>query len=168
MRVLHEDERCIRSDWVRVEWMCVGAGSRRRMRLTARRNLLQESTSIARVEVPRQTAKPALQGSSHLLEPQAVSHRPARRIRTLRRAVSLVCATQDTRGLMAGHAKLAAPGRTRTRLAPAHALHASPVSIPRRCRSPSSPFCCLYITLFYSIFTCLYQSLALSAGVRVD
>ena len=141
VRVLQEDERCIRSDWVRVERMGLGAGSHSRMRLTGRRYSLQESISIARVEVPRQTAKLALQGSSHLLEPQAVSHRAARRIQTLHRAVSLACATKDTQGLMAGHAKLAAPGRTRTRLAPAHALHASPVSISRRCRSPSSPFC---------------------------
>jgi len=93
--------------------MSLGGVSRRRMRLTARPNAWQESTSIARVQLQRQTAK------------------AARRIQTLHRAVSLACATQDTRGLMAGHAKLAAPGRTRTRLAPAHALHASPVSIAR-------------------------------------
>ena len=34
VRVLHEDERCIRSDWVRVERMGLGAGSHSRMRLT--------------------------------------------------------------------------------------------------------------------------------------
>ena len=127
-----EDERCIRSDWVRVEWTCLGAGSRRRMRLTARRNSLQESTSIARVEVPRQTAKPALQGSSHLLEPQVASHQTAHQIPMHPRAVLLVFVSEDIRGLMAGRAKLAAPGRTRTRLAPAHAVHASPVGIDQQ------------------------------------
>ena len=34
VRVLHEDERCIRSDWVRVERMGLSVGSRIRMRLT--------------------------------------------------------------------------------------------------------------------------------------
>jgi len=100
-----------------------------RTRLTWRPNAWQESTSIARAEVTRQTAPAALQENSHPLAPQAVSRRRARPIQTRRRAVSLACVTQDIRGRTAGHVKLAALGRTRTRLAPSHALHASPASI---------------------------------------
>jgi len=63
----------------------------------------------------------------------------ARLIQMLHRAVSLACATQDIRGRMAEHAKLAALGRTRNRLAPAPALHARQANIPRGAPSASCP-----------------------------
>ena len=100
-----------------------------RTRLTWTPNVRQESTSIARAEVRRQTAPAALQENCHPLALPAVSRRRARPIQRRRRAVSLACVTQDIRGRMVGHVKLAALGRTRTRLAPAHALHARPASI---------------------------------------
>ena len=94
---------------------------------------------MARVQEQSQTAWSALQANSHPLVPLAVNHQAAQPTQTRRRTVSFACATQGILGRTMEHAKLAALGRTRTRLAPAPALHARQANIPRGAPSASCP-----------------------------